>query len=243
MKFESIKTQVILFLSAFAVFLAIKDRDAVFLFTTLTAVVSAALCETAFIFLRERKLRLTESSLISGLIIGFVLFRSQPWWVFTLAAFLAVSSKYVLRFNNKHVFNPAAFGVFMVIVLFRAQTQWQGTYDWYILAPAGLYGIAKIRKLEVLAGYGLTTLVLFGVQAMLQKVPLLNIFGYVSYFYIFVMMIEPRTSPLKPRAKWLFGIGLAALIFILTGLNVRFDVELCSLLIMNMCVPVLNKFG
>jgi enediyne biosynthesis protein E5 len=243
MKLDSIKTQVILFLSVFAFFLAVKDRDALFLFTTMIAVSSAALCEAGWVFLKERKLRLTESSVISGLIVGFVLFRSQPWWIFTLTSFLAITSKYVFRFNNKHVFNPAAFGIFLAIILLRAQTQWQGTYDWYILAPAGLYAIAKIRKLELLIGYGAATLVLFGAQAVWQKVPVLNIFGYLSYFYIFVMMVEPRTTPVKPRAKWLFGASLAALIFVLTGIGVKFDVELASLLIMNMLVPLLSKLG
>ncbi len=243
MKLGSIKTQVILFLSVFAFFHAVKDRDALFFFKTMIAVVSAALCEAGWVFLKERKLRLTESSIISGLIIGFVLFRSQPWWVFSFAAFLAITSKYVFRVNNKHVFNPAAFGIFMAIILLRAQTQWQGTYDWYILAPAGLYAIIKIRKLELLLGYGLATLVLFGAQAIGQKVPVFNVFGYLSYFYIFVMIVEPRTTPVKPRAKWIFGASLAALIFVLTGIGVKFDVELASLLIMNMFVPLLHKLG
>ncbi|MFA5117745.1 MAG: RnfABCDGE type electron transport complex subunit D [Candidatus Omnitrophota bacterium] len=243
MKIDSIKTQVILFLPAFAVFLSVKDRDAAFLFTTCIAVVFAALCESVFIFLKEKKLVLTESSIISGLIIGFVIFRSQPWWVFALAAIFAITSKHVIRFNNKHIFNPAAFGIFAAIILLRAQTQWQGTYDWYILAPAGLYAITKIRKLELFFGYAVVTLVLFGAQAVMQKVPVLNIFGYLSYFYIFVMIIEPRTTPVKPRAKWLFGALLAALIFVLTALGVKFDVELASLLIMNMFVALLNKLG
>jgi Na+-translocating ferredoxin:NAD+ oxidoreductase RnfD subunit len=243
MKIDSIKTQAILFLSAFAIFLSVKDRDAVFLFTTFIAVVFAALCESVFIFLKGKKPALTESSILSGLIIGFVIFRSQPWWIFALAAILAITSKYVLRFNNKHIFNPAAFGIFTAIILLRAQTQWQGTYDWYILAPAGLYAIIRIRKSELFFGYGVVTFILFGAQAVMQKVPVLNIFGYLSYFYIFVMIIEPRTTPVKPRAKWLFGASLAALIFVLTGTGVKFDVELASLLIMNMCVPLLNKLG
>lgn len=112
---------------------------------------------------------------------------------------------------------------------------------WHILLPFGLYFISRIQKLEVLLGYGLTALGLFGIQAIMQNTPLLNIFGYLSYFYIFIMMIEPKTTPIKRRGKFIFGMGAAASIFILTESGARFDVELASLLILNLSVPLLNK--
>jgi len=158
-----------------------------------------------------------------------------------LASFLAMCSKYLIHIHKKHLFNPAAFGIFLSVILFGASTQWKGTYMWYILIPFGAYFIFKIRKLEVLIGYGISALGLFGTQALMQKAPLLNIFGYLSYFFIFIMMIEPKSTPVKPAGKFIFGVGVAAFIFILTQFGVRFDAELCSLLILNLFVPLLNK--
>jgi Na+-translocating ferredoxin:NAD+ oxidoreductase RnfD subunit len=153
----------------------------------------------------------------------------------------AVSSKHLIRIRARQIFNPAAFGIFLCIILFGAQTQWKGTFLWYIVVPCGLYFVYRIRKFELLFSYATTALALFALQAMRQKVPLSNIFGYLSYFYIFVMLIEPKTTPIKPIGKIIFGASAAVLIFILTEAAVKFDAELAALLTLNLFVPLLNK--
>lgn len=225
----------------FAGYLSIQTKDVAFLYASLTAVAVALAAELIFSFLLTKKFSLSDSPIITGLIIGFVISSDERLWVFALASIFAIGSKFLLRIKNKHIFNPAAFGSFLVIILFSANTQWKGTYSWIALLPFGLYFIYKINKLELLSGYALTSLILFGGQAIIQKVPLWNIFGYFSYFFIFIMLIEPKTTPIKPKGKFLFGIGAGALIFVLTQAGMRFDVELAGLLIMNMAVPLLNK--
>lgn len=239
--FRSIKTQLILYLACFALFLTIKDRDFTFLFTTLLTVVSALCVETLILYFKSRVFQVTESALITGLIIGYVLSSQEPWWKLVFASTAAILSKHLIRFRGKHIFNPAGFGVFFYLVLLGASTQWRGTYLWYVIAPFGVYFTYKIKKLEVISGYAVISLLLFGTQAISHKVPLLSIFGYFSYFYIFVMVIEPKTTPAKPIGKYLFGAGTAGLIFILTEAGARMDVELASLLIMNAIVPFLNR--
>jgi len=223
--------------------LAVKDKDFIFLFTTLIAVVSALAAEAIVLYLRTKAFRITESAIITGLIIGYVLSSDEAWWKFVFAALLAILSKQLIRFRERHVFNPAALGVFLTLIIFDASTQWKGTYIWYIVVPSGIYFAYKLKKTEVIMGYAIISLMLFGIQAFLQKVSFWNIFGYLSYFYIFVMVIEPKTTPLKTMGKYLFGAGTAALIFILTEAGVKFDVELFSLLAMNVTVPLLNKLS
>lgn len=242
MNLASKKKQLIIFLGAFALYLSIINKELMFLFTTAIAVISCVISESALVYLKTKQRIITESSIISGLIIGFVLSFDEPWWIFVLASVLAISSKHLIRLNKKHLFNPAGFGVFLAIILFGAQTQWQGTYLWYILTPIGLYFTFKIKKIEVLAGYFLATIVLFGSQAIIQKSGILNLFGFLGYFYIFVMVIEPKTSPFKPLGKFIFGASLGSLIFILTQSGVKFDAELFSLLVLNLSVPLLNKY-
>ncbi len=240
MKALSIKTKLIIFLAGFAVFLSVRDRDIVFIFTVIIALVSAIIIDSVFSWLKNKKFSISESSIISALIIGFVIADDNPWWIITLASLFAISSKYLIHFNKKHIFNPAALGIFLSILL-GADTKWAGTFAWYILVPAGLYFTYKLSKLELIAGYILTSLGLFGIQAALNKVSLINIFGYFSYFYVFVMLIEPKTTPVKPLAKLIFGIGVSILIFTFTQAQVRFDVELAALLILNLFVPLLKK--
>ncbi|HTZ11296.1 MAG TPA: RnfABCDGE type electron transport complex subunit D [Candidatus Margulisiibacteriota bacterium] len=240
---KSVKTQLIIYLSLFAFLLIIQDRDFTFLKVILAALLSAIALESVVLYFKNKRLEITESSIITGLIIGYVLSAEEALWKVILASFAAILSKQILRFKNKHIFNPASFGIFLAIVLSGAYTGWKGTYLWYILIPLGFYFTYKIRKLEVIAGYAVISFLLFGTQAFLQKVPLRDIFGYFSYFYIFVMLIEPKTTPIKPMGKYLFGAGAAALIFILTETGMKFDVELLSLLVMNATVPLLNKLS
>jgi Na+-translocating ferredoxin:NAD+ oxidoreductase RnfD subunit len=241
MKAVSIKMRLIIFLSIFAILLSVKDKDALFLFNIILAVVSAVAINSLIQYLLTRKFTFSESSIISGLIIGYVLSNDERWWVFLIASFFAIASKNFLRIHKKHIFNPAAFGILAVIILFNAYTQWKGTYLWYVLLPLGAYFAYKIRKLEILLSYFLVSLAFFAGQAIIQKTPFLNIFWYLSYFFIFVMLIEPKTSPIHPAGKYIFGSLVASLIFIFTQFGVRLDAELLSLLAVNSLVPMLNK--
>ncbi len=241
MKLTLAKAQFIIFLALLGVSLSINDRDYAFFFALLLTSSAAILTESGFAYLENHKFSISESAIISGLIIGFVLASGNHWWVNILASVFAISSKRLIRINKKHLFNPAGFGIFLSTILLGANTQWKGTYLWYIFIPAGVYFAFKFRKLELVAGYLATALALFGLQAMLQNSGLGNIFGYLSYFYIFVMIIEPKTTPVRSRGKLIFGIALACLIFIFVQVGVKFDAELAALLTLNLFVPLLNK--
>lgn len=238
---KSIKKQFILYLACVAVFLVIKEKDLIFLGAFIIAVSSAILIELFVLYLKTRVIKITESSIITGMIIGYVVSSDEVWWKLVFTATLAILSKYLIVLNKKHIFNPATFGIFLSTILLGVSTQWKGTYMWYILVPFGIYFVEKIRKIETIFGYFIVSLILFGTQAFLQKVSFTQVFGYFSYFYIFIMMIEPKTAPSKVTEKYIFGGGVAILIFILTEIGVRFDAELFSLLIMNIVAAVLSK--
>jgi len=242
MKSGSLKTKLIIFLLSFSALAAILARDIFYFLSILLAAVLCIFSEAVIVYLDSKKLAFSESALISGLIVGLVLSSDNPWWIIGLASLFAVVSKYIIRVNTKHVFNPAALGIFLVVLLFGATTQWKGTYLWYALLPLGSYFIIKIRKVDLLLSYFITTLILFGSQAALKNTPLADIFGYLNYFFIFIMLIEPKTTPVKPLGKIIFGAGVALLIFILTETGVKFDAEIISLLLLNLAVPALNKF-
>lgn len=234
MKWPSIKLQLTAFLSAFAVYLSFLNKDARFLSTLLLAVVCALSLETFLIYLKTGRWRVSDSAVISGLIIGYVLSSREPWWVFLLAAVFAIGSKRLIRFHKRHLFNPAAFGIFSTAILFRASMQWKGADLWFVLAPIGFYFVSRIRKTAVVAGYLAGFLTLFGSQALIQKIPLWQVLLYQNYFFIFIMLIEPKTTPVNLRGKFFFGLGVAACAFILTAISFPYDAELLSLLILNL---------
>jgi Na+-translocating ferredoxin:NAD+ oxidoreductase RnfD subunit len=243
LSFKSVKVQLATFLLAFALYIAIKDNNYKLFISLASATFLTILIEGIFLFFEKKKPDVSESAVITGLILGFVLALDQHSWfgIYAAAAALAIASKHILRFNKRHLFNPATFGVVVAMFLLGAQTAWVGTYCWYLLMPAGIYFAYRMGKLEVLIGYGITACGLFVLQDLIKSHEIHNIFGYLSYFFIFIMLIEPKTAPMFTKGKISFGIIAAVLIFIFNNIGVRFDAELMGLLLANLSVPMLNN--
>lgn len=239
--FRSIKVQLNLFLAAFAIFLYVKNPHLSVVFSLFQTVLFAVLMEGAILFRKDKKCHVTASAITSGLILGLVLSPESPWWILLAAAAAAIGLKYVVRFHGKNLLNPAALGVFLAVLPFKGNTAWQGTYLWYILVPAGLYFVSKIRKIGIVAGYFGMSLLLFVPQALSQGTSLWNIPGYFNYFFIFIMLIEPKTTPAARIPKIAFGAGVAILVFLLTEWGYPYEPEISALLVLNACVPLLNK--
>lgn len=239
--FRSIKTQLNLALAVLASYLFLKEPRPVFLAGFAWALLFSILAEGIALFVKTRKFRITESAVTSGLIIGFLLASESPWWMFLAAGAFTFGPKYVLKFRGKNIFNPAALGIFLTVLLLGGRTEWKGAYLWYLLVPAGVYFVYKIRKIELVLGYFAAALLLFIPQALSQGVSLWHIPGYFNYFFIFIMLIEPKTTPSTRWPKVIFGAGTALLFFGLTEWGFRYEPELFSLLILNAFVPFLNK--
>lgn len=239
--FKSIKVQLNLFLVAFAAFLFFKEPRTVFLTGFSWALLFSMLIEAGVLYLKTKKFQITDSAITSGMILGYVLSSESPWWIFLAAAAFAIGLKYVLRFHGKNLLNPAALSIFLTVLLLKGTTEWKGTYEWYILIPAGFYLVNKIRKLEIVLGYFTMSLLLFVPQALARGSSLLDIPGYFSYFFIFIMLIEPKTTPAAYWPKIVFGAGVALLVFLFTEWSFRYEPELFALLILNALAPFLNK--
>src|ERR1700722_8301919 len=56
------------------------------------------------------------SAYISGISVG-ILLRSPAFWPYALCAMIAITSKYVLRVKNRHIWNPSNFGVSAILFL------------------------------------------------------------------------------------------------------------------------------
>lgn len=243
MNFRSIKVQLNLFLAVFAIFLYLKEPALALLAGFFWAILFSILVEAAVLYFKTRKFQITDSALTSGLILGYVLSSESPGWMFLAVSVCAVGLKRILRFHGKNLLNPAALGIFLAVLLLKGTTEWKGAYEWYILIPAGLYIAHKIKKLELVWGYFGMSLLLFIPQALAQGTSLMNIPGYFNFFFIFIMLIEPKTTPPTFWPKVIFGAGVALLVFLLTEWGFRYEPELFALLVLNACVPVLNKIS
>nr|MBU1328054.1 RnfABCDGE type electron transport complex subunit D [Candidatus Omnitrophota bacterium] len=240
MNIKSIKVQLSIFLIAFALCLSFTGKDSLFLLSLGVSVIAAIGADSIITYLKSKKIIITESSIVSGLIIGYVLSSGEAWWIIILASIFAISSKHIIRFNGRHVFNPAGFGVLIITFLLGISTEWKGANLWYIIIPLGIYFVFKIRKQEIVISYLIASFILFGIQAIIQNVQIFNILGYLNYFFIFIMLVEPMTTPMTYYGKIIFGSGVGILIFILYLFGIK-EAELLALAFFNLSTLLLNR--
>lgn len=230
----SIKSKLILFFSSFLLLISFLEKDGNLLIKGTIAVAAAIFAESLCLFIKNKSFKPTQSSWITGLIIGFVIASSQEWWVFLLAGFLAIILKHLIRFKGKHIFNPAALGIFLVVAIFNKATQWHGAYWWAVIIPLGLYFAWKIKKIPLVSVYFITYVLLSFVQWRWAGQSFWNQIYYANYFFIFVMLVEPKTSPSDFKKSIFFGIAVSVFSFILYWIKAPFEADLAALLMVNL---------
>jgi Na+-transporting NADH:ubiquinone oxidoreductase subunit NqrB len=79
------------------------------------AIATALMAQAAF--LRAHRLRGVgfRSAWVTGLGVA-ILLRSDVLWLPALASLLAIGSKFVLRVSDRHLFNPANFGIGVLLL-------------------------------------------------------------------------------------------------------------------------------
>ncbi|MBI5356517.1 RnfABCDGE type electron transport complex subunit D [Candidatus Collierbacteria bacterium] len=109
----------------------------IFLGQMAVAILLTGVANSAIEYLRTRTLRISDSGLITGLIIAMVLAPNSSLLLTGLISVLAIVSKYVLRINNRPVFNPAAFGLIVGVLFFKSVLGWWGDYYHILTIVAG----------------------------------------------------------------------------------------------------------
>jgi Na+-transporting NADH:ubiquinone oxidoreductase subunit NqrB len=88
-----------------------------------------------------------RSALITSISLSLLL-RTDHWYTMAFAASVAILSKFLIRVNHKHLFNPANVGIIAALVLTQdawvSPGQW-GELGWYAIAFVGAGGIVLGR--------------------------------------------------------------------------------------------------
>ncbi len=152
-----------------------------------------------------------------------VLLRVDHPWAMAFAAAIAVLSKFLLQFNQKHIFNPANFGIICALLFTRqawvSPGQW-GESMWYV----GMFLICGGLVLKKVGRWDTTIAFLsfyFAMEAV-RNVYLGWTWDVWSHrmmsgslvMFSFFMITDPRTIPnAKPaRIIWTFTIALITFI-------------------------------
>jgi Na+-translocating ferredoxin:NAD+ oxidoreductase RnfD subunit len=189
-----------------------------------------------------------RSALTTSLSLALLLRTREPELA-VLAAGLAISSKFVLRWRGKHVFNPSCFGIVALLAL--DQQVWVSAGQW---GSAALFGLAvaglgmpvlhrTARSDVTWAFLGFHALLLGGRACWLGDpwpVALHALQNGALLVFAFFMISDPKTIPDSRPGRLLFAAAVAGLAFFLQHALHRSDALLWSLAAAAPLVPLLD---
>jgi Na+-transporting NADH:ubiquinone oxidoreductase subunit NqrB len=177
------------------------------------------------------------SAYITGISVG-ILVRSPAFWPFAVAAALAITSKYVLRCRNRHLWNPSNFGISTVLFLLPASAamlsiQWGNNMASMVAIWAlGSIIIWRLRRFHISATYAISFLVLAVIRSRIIHEPWLAevspITGPEYQLFIFFMITDPKTTVRSKKGQCLVAF-LVALLEMLFRLEQSIYAELYAL--------------
>lgn len=211
---------------------------------------------TDMVLIRLRKIEpfLPSAAIVSGLIIGLLSAPTLPWYHTVAASVIAMVGKNFLRFGNRHIFNPAASGLFIVGLLSMNPVSWWGVSSqtlhidlisllfFLILLSPGYVSLIHLRRYIILISF-LSLYVLFvGTLPLIQhslnfkNLLLGTLFDPTTLFFSLVMLPEPMTTPNNPSRQLLFGAFVATIVVLISFIHSRFipDPFITGLLVGNL---------
>jgi len=185
---------------------------------TLLAIGTAMLIEMVLGKVMVGKFPHLASAYISGISVG-ILIRSPHFWPYALCAALSITSKYVLRWNNRHLWNPSNFGVSAMLFLYPAAVaslsiQW-GNFLWPMIVVWGLGSIiiGRLKRFHICLTYIVSFIVLSGVRTLITGVPFASnvapLTGPMYQLFVFFMITDPRTTVSGKRGQCLVALLVA----------------------------------
>ena len=190
-----------------------------------------------------------RSALITGLSLCLLL-RTNNAWFAVVAAAAAIFSKFVFRFRGKHLFNPANFGL-VILLLTGPRIAWCSAGQWgatavltFFFVCLGLLVVHRARRADIsfafLVGYAL---LLFGRSAYLGEpwtIPWHRLQSGALLLFAFFMISDPRSTPNSWLGRlifaWLVVLGAGLVQF---GLN-RPNGLFFSLALFSLSVPLID---
>jgi len=208
------------------------------------SVILFSILDLGLTFVKTKKLYYPISSVVSGFLIGFLIHYSQGIIILTTAVLFAFICKQFIKIKNRHVFNPAAFGVVLSTLIFNSYVSWWAVASGGVSAITMLLTIPIIYKLRRLQ-YTLTFLIgyfLFLTITQGRSNAAILTFDGTLFLFSFVMLTEPMTSSITRFWKWGFGLIVLAGVIMSYFVKISFtDPLLISLLATNLLVKITSR--
>lgn len=157
-----------------------------------------------------------ESAFITALILALIITPKTGFGdIMTVvwAGIWAMAGKYLLTINKKHIFNPAALGVWVTGIGLGQYASWWIGNAWLtpFVVIGGLLLTRKIRRFDLVLTFlavgfvgTLVSAILFG-HSPLEKVATEVLAATPLFFLAFVMLTEPLTTPPNRGLRIIYG--------------------------------------
>ena len=200
----------------------------------------------------KHKFKIPYSGIITGLIIGAVAPINASLILIAIAVIIAVISKFFIQYKSSNIFNPASLGLIVALAIFGLGDEWwaAGNYNIYgiaiSLAPLLIILAYQAKRLTTAFSFvavilGLN-LILGGLIHSISLSAIVAVLFSVNYFFAFVMLIEPKTSPYNRYAQVVYGAGTALLYFGFAFYRTPYSL-LVALLLANLAYLAYKRYG
>jgi enediyne biosynthesis protein E5 len=183
------------------------------------AIVASLIAELILSKIYFGKWPILASAYISGISVG-ILVRSPAVWPYFVCAVVSIMSKYVLRVNNRHIWNPSNFGI-AVLVFLAPETvatlsiQW-GNYllPMIVIWCLGSVIIARLKRFHITGTYVACFIALAFVRSWITGSPwqaeVAPLTGPMYQLFIFFMITDPKTT-VKSKKWQMIVVAIVAL--------------------------------
>jgi enediyne biosynthesis protein E5 len=160
------------------------------------------------------------SAYISGISVG-ILVRSPAFWPYAVCAIVSIMSKYVLRVNGRHIWNPSNFSISVLLFLApetvaALSIQW-GNYllPMLVIWILGSIIIARLHRFHITGTYVACFIVFAFLRSYITGSPwqseIAPLTGPMYQLFIFFMITDPKTTV---RSKFWQCIVVALVAFV-----------------------------
>jgi enediyne biosynthesis protein E5 len=147
------------------------------------------------------------------------LLRSPAFWPYALCSAISITTKYVLRWKGRHIWNPSNFGVSAMLFLApetvaSLSIQW-GNYllPMIVIWVLGFVIVWRVKRLHITATYVLSFFAFAFLRSWIMHDPwqseIAPITGPMYQLFIFFMITDPKTTVRSKRGQILVAFLIA----------------------------------
>jgi len=172
------------------------------------------------------RLLLPLSAAITGSSLSILVNYAHGLWYPLVPVFFAITSKYLLTSNGRHVFNPSLFGIVLSLWVADGMISAAPAYQWggsvalalFIVTAALVLFVFRIKRTALIVSFLLMYFAVLALRAWLTRwhmPPETWFMGALTspafYLFAFFMITDPATSPVSRKGQ----ILMAAVIVII----------------------------